>query len=84
MVKVEITKAAEKNFLKLPQNIKKLLSKKISVLKIDQYQGKPLSGKLKGSFSLRIWPYRAIYLFDSKKQTIFIYKVQHRKEVYKN
>ena len=84
MVKVEITKAAEKDLDKLPQNIKKLLSKKILILKIDPRLGKPLSGKLKGSFSLRIWPYRMVYLFDPKKQTVFIYKVQHRKEVYKD
>ncbi len=84
MIKVELSKSAEKNLLELPKDKQKLIAKKISILKIDPFLGKPLSGKLKGALSIRVWPYRIIYEFDSKTKIVIIHKIQHRKDVYRN
>lgn len=84
MVNVTVSKSFEKDLLKLPKNTQKLVARKLLVLKNDPYLGKPLSGKLKGSFSIRIWPYRALYQYSLKTKTVYIYKIQHRKEVYRN
>ena len=84
MIKVEFSKTAEKNLLKLPKDKQKFVAKKILILKSDPFLGKPLSGKLKGTLSIRVWPYRVVYEFNSKTKTVMIHKIQHRKEVYRN
>jgi len=84
MINVIVTESFEKNLVKLPKNIQRLVVRRLLTLKNDPYFGKPLSGKLKGSFSIRVWPYRILYQFDQKLKKIFVYKIQHRKDVYKN
>jgi len=84
MIKVELSRFAEKNFLELPTDKQKIVSKKLTILKSDPLLGKPLSGKLKGLSSIRVWPYRIIYEFDQTAKIIKIHRIQHRKEVYKN
>lgn len=44
---------------------------------------KPLSGKLKGLFKLRIGSYRVIYSFNHQRQIITVHLVGHRKDIYK-
>ena len=84
MIKVELSKSAEKNLLKLPKHKQKLIARKLLILKSDPFLGKPLSGKLKGTLSIRVWPYRIVYEFNPKTKNVMIYKIQHRKEVYRD
>jgi len=84
MISVTITTSFEKKLLKAPKNIQKLVARRLLTLKSDPYFGKPLSGKLKGSFSIRVWPYRILYQFNQKTKCVYVYKIQHRKDVYKN
>ncbi len=56
--------------------------------KIESILFNPLAGKiLKGEFSslrsLKAWPLRIIYTFDSRSQTITIITVDYRGNVYK-
>lgn len=44
--------------------------------------GKKLRGKLKGTYSLKIWPYRILYEFTPRKDMI-VTDIGHRKEVYR-
>jgi mRNA-degrading endonuclease RelE of RelBE toxin-antitoxin system len=83
MSSVILSKIAEKEFGCLPKREQKKVFKKISLLEKDPFAGKPLSGKLKGLSSLRVWPYRIIYEFDRKKKTVFIYQIVHRQKAYK-
>jgi mRNA interferase RelE/StbE len=46
--------------------------------------GKPLTGRLEGSFSARRGSYRIIYDFDDVKNRIEILRVDHRADVYRN
>jgi len=45
----------------------------------------PQSKKLKGEdrYRLRVGNYRVVYVVDEKLKTITIYRVRHRKEVYR-
>ena len=84
MFKVEFSRSTEKDLLKLPRDKQRLVARKLLTLKEDPFLGKPLSGELKGYLTVRVWPYRIVYEFLPKTKTVFIYKIQHRKEVYKN
>jgi len=43
---------------------------------------KALTGNLSGLFSLRVGPYRALYLFKHDKRLVVVEKIGHRRDVY--
>jgi mRNA interferase RelE/StbE len=43
----------------------------------------PLKGIFEGIYKLRVGAWRILYGIDYGKETIFIYRIGHRKEVYK-
>jgi mRNA interferase RelE/StbE len=45
---------------------------------------KPLSGVLAGWFRLRLGDYRVIYRVDSKIRTVFVDRIAHRREAYRD
>jgi len=44
--------------------------------------GKPLTGKLKNSFRLRIGDYRLLYKINEEKMLVVILDVDHRSKIY--
>ncbi len=76
------TDEALKNLKRIGKNELKKAKKKFDLLKSDPQSGKPLHGKFEGQRSLRAWPLRIIYVFDSKKQIIEITTVDYRGSVY--
>jgi mRNA interferase RelE/StbE len=82
---VQWTRSAEKELNSLPRKYGRSILNAILDLKRN-----PLpSGarKFKGInhfFRIRIGKYRVLYSFESKRNTITIYKVGHRKDVYKH
>ena len=44
--------------------------------------GKPLKGKLKNGFRLQVGDYRVLYTINPKEQTVAIFAVGHRKDIY--
>lgn len=75
---------AIKQLKKIGFNDKKKAKKKINILLTFPLAGKPLKGKLSGLYSLKAWPLRVIYTFNSKNQTIIIQTVEYRGGVYRN
>jgi len=59
------------------------VKKKIGSLLLHPLVGKPLSGEFAGTYSLKAWPLRILYSFDSKTQTIIIETIDYRGDVYK-
>ncbi len=57
---------------------------KIALLKENPELGKPLVGRLKGLWSLRIGDYRAVYEIEHNKLYVFVIQVGHRKNIYEN
>ena len=43
-----------------------------------------LTGPDQGRFRLRVGDYRVVYVVDRKKREIEVYRVQHRREVYRD
>jgi mRNA-degrading endonuclease RelE of RelBE toxin-antitoxin system len=72
-----------KNLSKIPLPDLKKVKKKIESLKSDPLSGKNLKGEFEGLKSLRAWPLRIIYIFDSKKDIIKIVAIDYRGQVYK-
>lgn len=83
MFLVQYTHRALKSLNKIPIVWRKRISKAIDGLRLEPFQGKKLKGELEGSFSLRVWPYRIIYLVNKKQITIIIMDIGHRQNVYK-
>ena len=82
-MRVEFTKAADKEFEQLPRAEMKKVARKLLALENNPYSGKKLEGKLKDRYSLRAWPYRILYIIDPKNQTVYIDTIEHRQGVYK-
>jgi mRNA interferase RelE/StbE len=81
---VIIENKAQKEFLKISPphdgNIKKVIDK---LSETSRPHGmKKLSG-LKDGYRIRIGNYRILYTIDDKRKIITIYRIKHRKEVYR-
>ena len=74
----------EKDIPKLPLNIKRRIKKAIEqrLTTAPQDYGVPLRKSLKGYSKLRVGDYRVI--FKILKKQVRIYKIGHRKDVYKS
>lgn len=82
MAQAFISAQAKKDFKKIHPKDKIKIRQKLKVLETSPFAGKKLGGKLKGFYSLRIWPYRAIYLIKRNKE-IWITHIFHRQQAYK-
>ena len=84
--KIEFTKKAEKIFLKINKNDKKLavrIAIAIDELIFKPHIGVPLVGKLKGFWKLRVGTYRIIYFVENQKLIIYVIDIGHRRNIYK-
>lgn len=76
--------SAEKELACLPRNVGETAISKINdLLENPRTRG---TKKLKGedSYRLRIGNYRIIYSIDDMNKTITIFRIRHRKEIYRN
>ena len=80
---------AVKTLRRLSQKNKALVQRIVNSLadlaKLNQepLQGKPLKGPLKGSDRIRVGDYRVIYDIVEEDNTVLVWKMQHRREVYR-
>lgn len=80
---IKYTDRALKHLVQLPSTWQQKIKKVIFALKENPFIGKKLQGELKGCFSLRVWPYRIIYLVRETEITIIILDIGHRQNIYK-
>lgn len=78
-----VAKRADKSFLRLPLNIQKKIIHAYKKLKENPLSGHKLLGDLSGYYKYRVGDYRIIYIFDNKKSTICVLKIEHRQGVYR-
>lgn len=83
MYSVTLSKKAAKQIPKLPAHIGNRVVRIIDQLQSDPTIGKRLSGELEGLWSIRVWPYRIIYMIIHSDLIIDIVSVDHRKDVYR-
>ena len=83
MYKIEIISAARKDLDSLENKI--FLQIKEKILLIADNPRQPGSLKLTGEegYRLRSGNYRILYRIDDKNRMIYIYRIKHRKEVYR-
>jgi mRNA interferase RelE/StbE len=83
MYSVAFEEEAQKEFLKLADNVRKLVGAKIVDLKNGNFSNdKSLKGKHHGKYRKRAGDYRIIYLRENNILLITIIRLAHRKEVY--
>lgn len=82
-MEVKLTKDAEKCLDKLPSAKRDKIIDKLILLANNPYLGKKLGGKLKESYSLKVWPYRVIYQINKLQRIVLIVTIEHRQGVYK-
>ena len=80
---VALSSKARKQLRKLPRTEGLKVARKLQELDQIPFAGKPLTGKLKGLYSLRAWPYRIVYDVDTHRQAVTIHTIEHRQSAYK-
>ncbi|MFY9484239.1 MAG: type II toxin-antitoxin system RelE/ParE family toxin [Patescibacteria group bacterium] len=84
MYRVLIERNAERDLKRLPPEVFHRIILKIDNLSEDSRP--PGASKLKGSktdWKIRIGPYRVLYEIDDRAQLVKIFRVRHRREVYR-
>jgi addiction module RelE/StbE family toxin len=76
MRQVVLVRKAEKDLNKIEQKHKPRIIAALFELRNPSFKGKPLKGKLKDCYSLRVWPYRIIYKIYHKR--VVIIRIGHR------
>ncbi len=86
MWKVEYKKSVQKDLKGISEDIQYILRRAIEdKLMVDPLRfGLPLRRNLKGLMKLRVGDYRIIYSIEREMVTVFVIKIGHRKEVYRN
>lgn len=81
---VEFSANVRKDFRKIPQADAERILRKIRDLAATPRP--PGSKKLKGEelFRIRVGAYRVVYEIEDERLVVFIVRVKHRKEVYRN
>ncbi len=74
---------ARKSLHKLPVKVQQRIALTLYELKKNPHLGKKMKGRLENEYSIRVWPYRIIYLIKRKQLVVLIVKIQHRQGVYK-
>ena len=75
---------AAKRYKRIGAKDRPKVDRKFEELLQNPLVGKALQGEYQGKFSLKAWPLRIIYRFDSEKQIISIITIDYRGSVYKN
>lgn len=83
MFQIVYSKKSLKSLERIPQKWQKKIIQLADNLKNNPYEGKKLQGELSGLYSLRIWPYRLIYLIEKKELLIIVVEIGHRQTIYK-
>lgn len=84
MYKLEIKKSARKELDNLPDTIYLKIDEALLSLKSNPFPY-PQSKRLKGEdkLRLRVGDYRVVYTVDEEGKIVTIFRVRHRKEVYR-
>ncbi len=83
MFSVYVLPKAEKELRGLPRQQQKRIVSALHALAKDPYVGKKLRGQYEGEWSLRVWPYRILYIIEKKIVKITVLRIVHRQGAYK-
>ncbi|TSD00066.1 MAG: RelE protein [Candidatus Peregrinibacteria bacterium Greene1014_49] len=74
---------AEKQLSKLREKDRTRIKSAIDQLWENPYFGKKMDGSLAGCYSIRVWPWRIIYVIQKDIVTVTVVAIGDRKDIYK-
>ena len=80
---LEFTSAASREIKKLDPSVRRQLETDLEHLASNPLQGEFLHGPLRGTRSWRTGDYRILYGVHPLEQRLTIYRVAHRREIYR-
>ncbi len=83
MFRIEFVPSAAKDFHALEGIISSRIVKAFERLVEDPVLGKPLQGPYHGLRSYRVGDYRLVYKVETEIRMILIYRIGHRRDVYR-
>ena len=83
MARLITTRRFERDFRRLPKEMKRRVDEALRLLAHNPYMGLPLRGKLRGLRSLRVGDWRVIYSVNEAEKTVVLRAVKHRRAVYR-
>lgn len=78
--RVLLSKAATRDLERIDEITKEKIFKALLIIGNDFFSGKKLQGKLKGLYSVRVWPFRIIYIVFKKEQDVLVISIRHRQD----
>ena len=82
---VEFTASAQKDCKKLPgkklEKIRSTIEEELA--RSPHASGYKLEGELKGYYSIHVAEYRIVYQIKAAEKKVIIYRIRHRKDVYR-
>jgi len=80
---IEVKKKAQKYLNSIPKKDKFRIAGAIELLRENPLPPRSLKLKGRDGYRIRIGEYRIIYSFNSKRLTILVIKIGHRREIYR-
>jgi mRNA-degrading endonuclease RelE of RelBE toxin-antitoxin system len=80
---VVISAAAAREVRRLPRSTQLTVLAGLTALGLEPRSGKPLTGVLRGLWSLRRGDYRVLYRIDDDLRRVEVARVSHRRDVYR-
>ena len=80
---VILKKRAAKQHAKLSKDDQERVVAALDELRENPFTGKKLDGEQAGLWSVRVWPYRIIYMIDKNIVTVTVVAIGQRKDVYR-
>ena len=84
--KLLFLKEAAEEFKKLDKAVQRIIKEKLEILaqnpELIKNNIKPLKGKYKGLYRLRVGNYRVVYRLNKEEITILVIRIGHRKDIY--
>ena len=83
--RIEFHQSAQKELAALPRKIQRRMDTKIQGLADNPRPpaAKPIQGKLKGLYRVRVGDYRIIYQVLKRRVVVYIVRIRDRKDAYK-
>lgn len=73
---------AEKQLNKIEEPYHGRIILLLSSIAANPWMGKKLKGEYKGSYTVRVWPYRVIYDIHKDQMLVLVIKIRHRDHAY--
>ncbi len=79
---LKIKSKARKNLSNIQEDYRSRIIAALDEIVLNPFAGKKLLGKRNGQYSVRVWPYRIIYIVKKMELLVLIIDIDHRQGIY--